>query len=91
MLEEKCIEIEEVVDARKIKIDENAAWEMFKQVEKVVVGAGKTCYEFKPDTEKKSDLLKRAMGRSGSLRAPALWVGKIMLIGFNDAMGDTFL
>jgi len=57
----------------------------------VVVGTGKTCYEFKPEDQLKQDILKRAMGRSGSLRAPSLLVGKMMLIGFNDSMFETFL
>ncbi|MBU0995011.1 MAG: hypothetical protein KJ737_21165 [Proteobacteria bacterium] len=57
----------------------------------MVVGTGKTCYEFKPEDQLKQDILKRAMGRSGSLRAPSLLVGKMMLIGFNDSMFETFL
>lgn len=56
-----------------------------------MVGTGKTCYEFKPEDQLKQDILKRAMGRSGSLRAPSLLVGKMMLIGFNDSMFETFL
>ena len=90
MLSQKQIDVLETVDARKVKIDENQAWEMLKKCEKVMVGAGKTCYEFTPE-EEKAALLKRAMGRSGSLRAPALLFNNQMLIGFNETMYETYL
>lgn len=90
MLDQKLIAVLEIVEARKVKIDENHAWEMLRKCEKVIVGAGKTCYEFIPE-EEKAALLKRAMGRSGNLRAPAILFNNQMLIGFNETMYETYL
>jgi uncharacterized ferritin-like protein (DUF455 family) len=86
VLEGKGVDIETVVEARKEKIAHEALWEILTRHEKVVVAAGKTCYEFKPEPEQKEEILNRAIGRSGSLRAPAISVEKKMVIGFNDTL-----
>ena len=83
--------IKESVDARKLKIENEEAWELLKEASEIVVGRGKKYLNFKPTAENKSDILSNCLGRTGNLRAPALKVGKRFIIGFNEDMYATYL
>lgn len=82
--EDKKIEVDEIVDARKEKIDHNQAWEMIQGQAKVLIGKGKKVLDFQPDGDNREQILKAAMGRSGNLRAPTLKTGGKLLIGYNE-------
>ena len=82
---------EEVVDARKEKIAEDGAWELLKAAQELIVGRGKKFEMFHPEQDEKKIILKACLGRTGNLRAPALKMGKRMVIGFNDAMYEQFV
>ena len=91
MFVEKGTVIKESVDARKVKIENEKAWELLKEASEIVVGRGKKYLSFKPTAENKSDILSNCLGRTGNLRAPALKIGKRFIIGFNEDMYATYL
>jgi hypothetical protein len=79
----------EVVDARKNRIDEQAAWELLKTAGSVA--KGKKVQNFTTGSEEKEALLQQAMGPSGNLRAPTYRIKDQFVIGFNaDLYEDTF-
>ncbi|TNF51447.1 MAG: hypothetical protein EP304_00550 [Deltaproteobacteria bacterium] len=81
----------EVVDARKDRIDEEAAWTLLKTANSVTVAKGKKVKTFTTSTEEKEALLQQAMGPSGNLRAPTYRIRDQFVIGFNaDLYQDTF-
>ncbi|PIE61857.1 MAG: hypothetical protein CSA29_01270 [Desulfobacterales bacterium] len=82
--EENGIEVVETANARKEKIDHDAAWQLIGAQRKAYIGKGKKVLELTPDDENREEILKAAMGRSGNLRAPALKAGDKMFIGFNE-------
>jgi hypothetical protein len=47
--------------------------------------------EFDPTTVDRNFFLKKVIGPSGNLRAPALRVGKVFYIGYNPEMYKTLL
>jgi hypothetical protein len=81
-LEDKQVSAEEVVDARKEKIDENAAWALLKDAASISIAKGKTIQNLTP-ADGKELILKHAMGPSGNLRAPTYRVKDQYIIGFN--------
>jgi hypothetical protein len=50
------------------------------------VASGQKTLSFKPDASSRGELVKRATGRTGNLRAPALRIGNDLYIGFNASM-----
>ncbi len=86
MFEERQVDVVQVKDAKKEKIDAEKAWDMIRTCETVWIGKGKKVLEFSPGGENREDILKAAMGRSGNLRAPSVKAGKQMLIGYNEAL-----
>lgn len=46
--------------------------------------------EWKPSAGNRAEILKEAMGRSGSLRAPSVKLGDTLVIGYNDAVYARF-
>ncbi len=91
MFDEKGITITEIVEARKQKIEGDYAWDLLSGAEKIVVGKGKKIVIFDPATDKKEEILKSCLGRTGNLRAPTLKIGKLLVVGFNDAMYDQYV
>lgn len=80
------MKVNEIVDARKNVIKADGAWELLKKAETLHVGRGKKTVRFAPDTESKEDILKVTLGRTGNLRAPAVRVGNVWYVGYNDDM-----
>ena len=75
--------IREAVDARTVRMDAAAAWEMFGKAAKITVAKGKTVSSLEPKKDGKEAILKQVMGPSGNLRAPALRVGNECVVGFH--------
>jgi arsenate reductase-like glutaredoxin family protein len=84
------IEARETVSAAK-KLGRAEAIELAKQAAKVIVAKGKSVQEFGGGKAGK-ELVDAMLGPTGNLRAPALRVGKTLLVGFHeDAYRDHLL
>lgn len=86
MFDERNISIDEVVEARKQKVEGDDAWNLLSGAESIVVGRGKKVVVFDPENDTRDDILKVCLGRTGNLRAPTLKMGKLLVVGFNDDM-----
>ena len=86
MFDEKNISIDEVVEARKQKVEGDDAWNLLSGAETIVVGRGKKVVIFDPENDAKDDILKVCLGRTGNLRAPTLKIGNLLVVGFNEDM-----
>lgn len=84
--EHKDIGIQKKTDAKKQKIEEKAAWEIISGFQTVYIGKGKKVLQYSPGTENKAEILKNALGRTGSLRAPAVQTDDALFVGFNEDM-----
>jgi len=91
VFDKQDIEIQETVEARKVPIPNDKAWELLKTAREIVVGRGKKSQNFKPSTANKAEILSNCLGRTGNLRAPTLKRGKMFLVGFNEDMYDNYL
>ena len=78
--------IAQVIDARKSALAAEDAWNLMAGFDEIVVAKGKTCVVFNPAKDSKETILSLALGRSGTLRAPALQVGNRLLVGYNDTL-----
>ena len=77
----------EIVEARKVPLEADAAWEILNRGSKVLVAKGKAkVLEFDPQQDDREAILKVALGRSGKLRAPTLQVGDVFLVGYNETL-----
>jgi hypothetical protein len=84
------IERSEVVSAAK-KLGRSDAAALAKQASKVIVAKGKAVQEHPGGAAGKA-VVDALLGPTGNLRAPALRVGKTLLVGFNeDAYRDHLL
>ncbi len=79
------------MDARKQKIEADAAWELFQKYSTIIIGRGKKHEKYAPVRENKETILKQALGRSGNLRAPSLEIDGKLVVGFNEEMYKTFV
>ncbi len=69
----------------------DAAWGIVSQCTHVVVGKGKKVHHFELASADKAVVLKHVLGPTGNLRAPAIRVGKQLVVGFNaDAYAEVF-
>jgi len=91
VLEAKRSTLGTVVEARKEKIEAGEAWVLLSGSERIVVARGKKILSFEPEDEIREEILKLCLGRSGTLRAPSLKIGSLMLVGFNDAMYTEYI
>lgn len=73
----------EVVDARAVRMDGAAAWELLREAEKITVAKGKTVSHLNPKQDTKETVLKQVMGPSGNLRAPTLRINDTFVVGFH--------
>lgn len=86
---EKNVEIAVEEDARKQSYPVESAWLLLASAEKVYVAVGKKIVEFDPATADRDLILKKVIGPSGNLRAPALRVGRVFYIGYHPEMYHT--
>ena len=89
MEKKAAIAVEE--DARKHSYSGEAAWQLLAGAEKVYVAVGKKVVEFDPTTVDRELLLKKIIGPSGKLRAPALRVGRVFYIGYHPEIYKTMV
>ncbi|GAB6096595.1 hypothetical protein JCM14469_28480 [Desulfatiferula olefinivorans] len=80
----------DVRDARRETIEEEGAWALITSCDTVVVAKGKSMVEWTPSADNRDEILKAAMGRSGTLRAPTVRVENTLVIGFNEAVYARF-
>lgn len=59
---------------------------MFADAQMVYVINGRKINEWKPTAENKEDILAKAIGRSGNLRAPTIKVDHVFVVGFNEEL-----
>ncbi|PID75918.1 MAG: hypothetical protein CSB23_01530 [Deltaproteobacteria bacterium] len=90
VFQDKNIAIEKEVDAKKETKKSAEAWELVSGADTVFVANGQKVLQFKPAEADREELLKKITGRTGNLRAPALQVGDVFYIGFNQDMYSNF-
>ena len=78
--------METTADARKEKINSDQAWEILLTCRLVHIAKGKSILSFEPDNSNKDEILKAAIGRSWTLRAPTVRKRDVLWIGFNDGI-----
>ena len=80
------IKLPELTDARKEKIDAEAAVEIARQATEITAAKGKKVVKFnlKKDQPGDDELVKIMIGPSGNLRAPTIRIGKKLFIGFHE-------
>ena len=83
-LEQYQIEIDEIVDARKVKLFVENFADMVSDISNVFVVRGKKILMFDKFDLNNEDIIKVSFGRSGTLRAPSLKFKGKFVIGFND-------
>lgn len=76
----------EEVDAKKEVITSEDVWSVLSSAETVYVASGKKTLEYTPSNSNKDELIKKATGRTGNLRAPTVRRGKLLYVGFNQEM-----
>jgi len=81
----------EVVDAKKTRIDEAAAWQLLKDAGTIAIAKGKKVQSFTSTKAAKDEILKHAMGPSGNLRAPTYRAGDRFVIGFNAELYEDWV
>ena len=79
------------VDARKERIDEENAWQLLRGAVRVHIGSRAKHESWVPGDGSRGEIISKAVGRSGNLRAPTLKVGDEFLVGFNASMYESIL
>jgi len=80
------------VDAKKQAIDRAGAIALARQAATVYATKGKNVLRLDMKTNSSDDeIAALVVGPSGNLRAPALRVGKTLLVGFDEGTYSTFL
>ena len=76
----------EVVDARKEPVAKRETVSILRGTNRVVAMKGKKVvdYDLKKEPPVEKELLSNIMGPTGNLRAPALRIGKTLVVGFNE-------
>lgn len=88
----KSSAIRETVDAKKSVVDGKAALALLRSAETVHVAKGARVVTFRMKSAPPSDDdLAVAIGPTGNLRAPTMRVGKVMIVGFSEAVLDEVL
>ncbi len=74
-----------MVDATKVRYGAEAALQLLRGIERLIVARGQKVEEMDLRHERPSDdeLLRRLLGPTGNLRAPTARIGKVMIVGFH--------
>jgi hypothetical protein len=83
--------VSEEINAAKDTVQRDEVWDLLADAEKVYITSGKKIIEFDPESAEKEEVLKKATGRTGNLRAPALRRGAVFYIGYNDELYETLV
>lgn len=79
-----------IADARKEAMAEAEAWRLLAGVHEILVAKGKAFVRLDPHHNSQEEILKQTLGRSGTLRAPALLLGDRLLVGYSDGLYSQF-
>ena len=79
------------VDARKEVLSGEKAWEIMKAADTVYVASGKKTIEFVPSKTTREELMQKATGRTGNLRAPVIRKKNILYVGYNQEMYEAIV
>lgn len=92
-LAEHGIAIENQVDARKEPLDDVYARQLLNQAHVLYVTRGKNVIRFDLKNRHPGDesILELVIGRSGTLRAPAIKIGPTLIVGFDQATYEQVL
>ena len=82
-MEARSVEVKEKVSASK-KLGREHAQELLAKASKMTVAKGKKVDEFKGGKSATDEAIDAMLGSTGNLRAPAIVIGKTLLIGFNE-------
>lgn len=83
VLERTKISPKEIVDARKVKIEADEAWELLTSGDTIILVKGKRIITLKSAEADRFEVMLVALGRSGTLRAPTIKTGSTWVVGFN--------
>ena len=86
-MEARGLTAREVVDARKQPCAKRDTVAILRGTTKVVAMKGKKVvrYDLKKEPPPEKELMANIMGPTGNLRAPALRIGKTLVVGFEEA------
>ena len=84
-------ELEIEIDAKKETIKGDAGWDLVKESDTIFITSGKKILEFTPSEENREIIMKKMLGRTGNLRAPAIRKDNSFYIGFNEELYTTVL
>ena len=91
MLHRSNLTPKRVVDARKEALAGEEAWRLLAGVQEIVVANGKKHLRLDPGKDGKEEILKQTLGRTGTLRAPALLIGNRLLVGYSETLYAQFI
>jgi len=82
-----------VIDAKKSTIAEADVGAVLNEVDQIYSTRGRTVehLDLKRDKPSKAEIRRAIIGPSGNLRAPAVRLGRTLLIGFEEGMYDQLL
>ncbi len=78
------------MEARQVAIDESLAWGMLVTAGRIMIGRGAKVEMFVPSETTRPEIMARVLGRSGTLRAPTLRIGREYLVGYSEEMYRRF-
>jgi arsenate reductase-like glutaredoxin family protein len=85
-LAKRGVTAREIVDARKVKVGKPQIAQILRGTHQVIASKGTANVEFnlreEPPVEK--ILYENLIGPTGSLRAPAIRIGRILVVGFSE-------
>lgn len=77
-------------DAGREALAGDAAWLLMAEASEILVAKGKKVLRLEPQAGKET-VLAAVLGRSGTLRAPTLRLGKRFLVGWSEALYREYL
>jgi hypothetical protein len=85
-MESAGVTAREVVDARKQTFAKRETIALLRRAARVVAMKGKKVvdYDLKRDPPPEKELLEAILGPTGNLRAPAIRMGKTLIVGFQQ-------
>ena len=96
-MEDHKLEVKAVTDAKKETIIAEEGLKLAAAATAIHAAKGKKLVSFKlkggklQDEATDDDLRKAIIGPSGNLRAPTIWVGKTMVVGFSPELYEQAL
>ena len=86
MLAQHHLVPQQIADARKETLAEDAAWDLLAGAREIIIAKGKQLLTFDPRSDSREAILAEALGRSGTLRAPTLKMGDRLVVGYGEAL-----